>query len=219
MPRKPKEPHVLRSMRNLYGLSQSKLASMVGCSPMTIKQIEAGTLRPSADLAHRIYIATWLDPEQLIENSMPELPRSPMGEPLTPETPQLIGRTHREAESINNLSASKRHYAAVIDLLLDSSISGNKLWALRVAFRAAIERLIADFELEPAIKELLAKRWASQDLWRELYVKANAPELTNTNPVTIPPAQVRKVQRPRKEQKKQPVSPNRATRAGKSPRT
>jgi hypothetical protein len=150
---------------------------------------------------------------------MPELPRSPDGQPLTPETFQLVGRTHREAQGINNLTASKRHYAAVIDLLLDSSISGDKLWALRVAFRAAIERLIADFELEAAIRELLAKRWASQDLWRELYVKANAPESVNANGAIIPPAQVRKVHRPRKEQKKQPASPNRATRAGKSPRT
>jgi transcriptional regulator with XRE-family HTH domain len=219
MPRKPKRLHVLHTLRNLYGLSQPKLAGMVGCSPMTIKQIEAGTLRPSADLAHRIYIATWLDPEQLIENSMPELPRSPMGEPLTPETPQLIGRTHREGEGLNKLAESKRHYAALIDLLLDSSIPKNKLWALRVAFRAAIERLISDFELEAAIKELLTKRWASQDLWRELYVKANAPESVNANGAIIPPAQVRKVHRPRKEQKKQSTSPHRATRAGKSPRT
>jgi transcriptional regulator with XRE-family HTH domain len=219
MPKKPKQLHVLRTLRELYGLSQPKLAALVGCSPMTIKQIEAGTLRPSADLTHRIFTQTQLDPEQLIENSWPELPRSPMGEPLTPESFQLLRRMHRNAQSLGILVASKRHYGEVINLLLDASVPDDKLWALRVAFRAAIERLIADFDLEPAIKELLAKRWASQDLWRELYVKANAPETVNANGAIIPPAQAPKGHPPRKEKKKQPTSPNRTTRAGKSPRT
>jgi transcriptional regulator with XRE-family HTH domain len=75
--------HVLRTLRKLYGLSQQKLATQVGCSLPAIKQIETGRLRPSAGLAHRIFMQTGLNPEQLMNNEFPETPSHPDGQPLS----------------------------------------------------------------------------------------------------------------------------------------
>ena len=81
MPRKPSNPHVLRTVRGWGKLSQPALARLVDVEPITIRKIENGDLKPSRKLAHRIATATGINPNQIIENFDPETPYSVMGPP------------------------------------------------------------------------------------------------------------------------------------------
>lgn len=171
--------HVLRTVRTLYGLSQQKLARMVGCSLTTIKQIETGRLSPSAQLAHRIYMRTGLDPGQLMENSFPETPFHAMGSELSKETFELIERAHHEGQTQERVDEMLRHLAAVQELFLDVSTRRSQLWALYPALQNAIDKLIDDFELRDDLRRELARRFGLKDPWsnvspaESLYTIAN----------------------------------------------
>jgi transcriptional regulator with XRE-family HTH domain len=172
--------HVLRTVRTLYGLSQQKLARLVGCSLTTIKQVETGRLRPSANLAHRIYMQTGLDPGQLMENSFPETPFHAMGEELKAETFKWIQQGHRAATTQEQIDATLSHLQAILTTLLDASGPSGKLWALRPALQDAISQLISDFDLEADFRRLLSTRFGLKDPWsiaspaKSLYVIVNA---------------------------------------------
>ena len=174
-------PHVLRTVRRFRSLSQARLAALVGCSLPTIKKIESGQLRPSADLADRIAIQTGLDPDQLVENFLPETPLGPGGEPLTKETVKLIQERHRESQTKEQVDASLRHFGVVEEVLFDASTRHGKLWALRLAFRQAIDKLISGFDLEKDFARLLLARFGLKDPWshgggpaQSLYAIVNA---------------------------------------------
>jgi len=157
--------HVLRTTRKIYGLSQAKLASMVGISLTAIKQIETGRLQPSPTLSHRIYMQTGLDPWQLMENSFPDTPFHPMGMEISKELFKGIQQGHREFQSQERLDESLRHFNAVLETLLDASIKEGKLWALRPALQNAISKLIVDFDLQEDFARLLFARWGLKDPW------------------------------------------------------
>ncbi len=178
----PKEqpPHVLRTTRARYGLSQSKLASLIGRATITIKQIESGKLAVSPELAYQVFIVTRLDPDQLIENFMPEQPMDPSGQALTGETFTWMKEARADAQSEKHVEESLNHYTEVLRLLLDASIREGKLWALRPALQNAINKLMKKFELEADVQKLLTARWGINDLWslaspsKSFYVLANA---------------------------------------------
>jgi transcriptional regulator with XRE-family HTH domain len=157
--------HVLRTLRTRYGLSQQKLAKMVGCSLTTIKQVETGRLSPSAQLAHRIYMFTGLDPGQLMENSFPETPFHVGGEELTKETFIWIQQGHREATTREQIDATLVHLQAVLTTLLDASGPPGKLWALRPALQDAITKLTCGFGLEADFRRLFSARYGLKDPW------------------------------------------------------
>jgi transcriptional regulator with XRE-family HTH domain len=162
---KPMPAHVLRTVRKLYGLSQAKLAVLVGISLTAVKQIETGRLRPSANLAHRIYMQTGLDPGQLMENSFPETPFHAMGMPLSKEMFKGMQERHKESQTQEHVDQSLRHLEAVLRLLLDVSTRQGKLWALRPALQNAIQKLIADFDLEADFLRLLSQEYGLKDPW------------------------------------------------------
>jgi transcriptional regulator with XRE-family HTH domain len=155
--------HVLRTVRKLYGLSQQKLANLVGCSLPTIKQIETGRLRPSAGLADRIYMQTGLDPGQLLDNFMPEEPLHAMGMPLSKETFEWMQKGHQENQSQDHVDQRLRHLAEILKIRLDASTRHGKLWALYPALLDAIDKLTRDFDLEKDSRRLLTERFDLKD--------------------------------------------------------
>jgi transcriptional regulator with XRE-family HTH domain len=156
---------VLRTLRKIGGFSQAKFARLVGISLSAIKQIETGRLRPSPNLAHRVYIQTGLDPHQFLENFSPEEPFHVMGMPLTAEIIQNTQQRHQENQTQEQVDQSLRHFDAVLTLLLDASTRQGKLWALRSALQNAIQKLIADFDLEADFLRLLSQEYGLKDPW------------------------------------------------------
>ena len=183
MIKKESPVHVLSTMRKRCKMSQSKLARLAGCSLPTIKQIERGRLRPSAGLAHRIYMQTGLNPEQIMNNVNPEEPLGVTGEPFTEENFTVaqaeMQKGHRAYETQEQIDEDIRFYAAVLTLVLDASIREGKIWAFRPALKDAINRLIKDFELESDLRRFLAERFQLKTPWyhaglRSLYTIINA---------------------------------------------
>jgi transcriptional regulator with XRE-family HTH domain len=178
--RDERKPHVLRTLRQRYGLSQSKLAALIGRATITVKLVESGRLKVSPELAHRIFMVTGLDPGQLIENFLPEEPMDPMQFPLTSATFAWRKEARKDAQSEKHVEESLNHYTEVLRLLLDASIRDRKLWALRPALQNAINKLIKGFDLGDEVETLLKERWGIGDLWSNaspsasLYVLANA---------------------------------------------
>lgn len=176
--------HVLRTVRKRYGYSQQKLATLVGCSLATVKFIETGRLRPSAALADRIRVATGLDPQQLIGNFSPENPRSPTGHSLTKETISLMQEGRLSDDQTREVvDGSARLYEVVLEALLDASVRQRKLWAVRLAYETAINKLISDFDLGKDFRRLLMDRYGVRNPWsaggldvaKDLYMIVNAP--------------------------------------------
>jgi len=165
MSRKPRSPHVLRSTRHLYSLSQAKLAAMVGCATITIKNVENGTLQPSSSLAHRIFMQTGLDPGQLIENFDPETPRGVIGQPLTEVLLEQTQKIRESSENREHVDQSVKHLSAALEIILDASLRGHKLWAVRPALQNAIQKIIEEFDLKDDVARLLLDRWGITDLW------------------------------------------------------
>jgi transcriptional regulator with XRE-family HTH domain len=166
MHKKSSLAHVLRTTRKLYKYSQEKLAKLVGCSLSTVKFVETGRLRPSANLAHRIYLQTGLDPAQLIANSSPDNPRDPVGQPLSKETIELMQEAHLTDEQIHEqVDSSLQLYVAVLQVLLDVSTRKRKLWALRPALQTAIDKLVQDFDLEKDFRRIILARHGLRDPW------------------------------------------------------
>jgi transcriptional regulator with XRE-family HTH domain len=157
----------LRTIRKLYGYSQQKLATVVGCSLATVKFIETRRLKPSAELADRVRLATGLDPLQLIGNFSPDKPRDPTGQPLTKETIKL----RQDAQRINDdqtrdqVDGILQLNATVEEALFDASVLKGKLWALRAAYKTAMSKLISDFDLAKDFRRILSARYGVRDPW------------------------------------------------------
>jgi hypothetical protein len=85
------------------------------------------------------------------------------------EGPREDGQTQEKVDE--NL----RHYAAVLETLLDASTRQGKLWALRPAYQNAINKLIKDFDLEKDFRRLLNVRLGVKDPWSKgsLYTIVN----------------------------------------------
>jgi DNA-binding XRE family transcriptional regulator len=171
---------VLRSTRNLYKLSRERLAVLVGVAPITIKNIESGKLKPSATLAYQIFMQTFLNPTQLIENSWPDTPMDPGGEPLKAACMEQIRERRRQSISQEEVDDYLRLFTAVLESLFDSSLAELKFWALLPALTADIDKRIDSFGLRKALQKLIKARWgADDDFWSiydpdlSLYVRAN----------------------------------------------
>jgi DNA-binding XRE family transcriptional regulator len=175
--------HVLRTTRKRYGYSQQKLATLIGCSLAAIKAIETGKLRPSPDLAHRVYMMTGLDPQQLIKNIAPKDPRDPFNVPLTEEMIKLRRRDPHvlrrrdphdpDPRFRSQIEGNIRLYTAVLGVLLD--VSDHKLWALRPALESAINKLIRDFGLEREFRRALRARYGVKGPWTAAVILSKHP--------------------------------------------
>ena len=67
-------PHALRLVREMVDLTQSEMASVLGCGEPTVRAIEAGRLKLSAKFAARLAGQTGLDADQLMRNELDPLP-------------------------------------------------------------------------------------------------------------------------------------------------
>ena len=148
MPRRPTEPHVLRTVRARHGLSQLALARLVGVETVTIKKIEGDQLKLSRKLAHRISIATGADPQQLIDNSEPETPYmvGAYPEELTRERFQA-----RQQPKLKDVEEAGRILAKAIQQMLRDSIPKGSVWVLWYALRQAIQELREEFDLPVSV--------------------------------------------------------------------
>jgi predicted ATPase/DNA-binding XRE family transcriptional regulator/Tfp pilus assembly protein PilF len=95
---------IIKARRRDLDLTQEALAELAACSVETVKKIEAGTLRPSRQLAHRLADVLQLAPE-VQEDFVQKLRQAPSGETdaaptnlITPLTP-LIGRETELADA------------------------------------------------------------------------------------------------------------------------
>ena len=57
MNREPVFGNIVKEQRRLRDLNQAELGQRVGCAVITIRRIEAGTLRPSQQIAERLAMA------------------------------------------------------------------------------------------------------------------------------------------------------------------
>ena len=85
MPRKPTTAHVLRDLRTCIGKTQESLAQLVGCSAVTIRKVEGGTLNPGDQLSRRIALCTGINREEILKGARGKL-IDHFGRPYTPET-------------------------------------------------------------------------------------------------------------------------------------
>lgn len=153
MPRPSRYLSVLRTTRQILGLSQPALAQLVGCSAETITKFENGKTGISKALAHRISAETRLDQDQLLTNSEPDEPRLNNGVPLTKEEWQKA-RTIWNNPTLEQVDQELNEEMLSLALLHDAGVLGNKYRLVATAVRQQIEQLLESFGLAPRRAEL-----------------------------------------------------------------
>jgi transcriptional regulator with XRE-family HTH domain len=155
MPRPPSRPSVLRTARQLLGVSQQELSRRIGCSKVTIEKFENGTAGISEELALRIALELDVDLDQLLDNSMPEAPLTIMGEALSFEIYEkwkIQRQWHADKDSVDRarlLEGVRR------TLLLDAAAKAGKYRMVSLALEHATTQLVKKFGLE---EEFAAER-------------------------------------------------------------
>lgn len=84
--------HLVRDRRSALGLTQAELSNRAGCAPITIRKIEAGTLRPSFQMAERLALCLNIPEEEelaFVRLAREKKPTTPIPKP-TP-APSEIG--------------------------------------------------------------------------------------------------------------------------------
>jgi DNA-binding XRE family transcriptional regulator len=146
MSRTPSKPHVLRTARIQLGLTQAKLASLVGASTIAIKRIEGGSMKVSRQMAQRISTVTRLDFQQLLDNSEPESP--------------VIYPASNEALSMEMIETETAQLALVIRDTLSRSKNPMRFWTLRNVMNQKLFEAREEFGLS-------AKTYRSRDVdWK-----------------------------------------------------
>ena len=64
MAMEPALGHVVRQRRRTLDLTQDELARRVGCAAVTIRNIEAGDMRASQQIAERLAVALGVPPDE-----------------------------------------------------------------------------------------------------------------------------------------------------------
>jgi transcriptional regulator with XRE-family HTH domain len=175
MSKLPSRPSVLRTARKILGLSQSDLATAVGCSKVTIEKFENGTFRISDDLAYRIMMETTLDLQQLRSNDAPNSPRDIDGNPLSHE-----GYLHRkelwQRVSRSQVDKERRRDHLRLTLLFDAAARKRKYPLVAMAMRQRIEEFISEFNLQEEVENLRQEYGLPTEGYR-FYVVAQMPEI------------------------------------------
>jgi transcriptional regulator with XRE-family HTH domain len=175
MAKAPTHPSVLRTARKILGLSQSALASAVGCSKVTIEKFENGTFKISDNLAYRIVMETTLDLQQLRSNDDPENPRGIDGKPLTREM-YLHRKELWRIVPRSRVDEERKRDDLRLTLLFDAAARKRKFPLIAMALRQRIEEFISEFGLEEEIENLrLEYELPSEDYL--FYIVAQKPEV------------------------------------------
>jgi len=153
MPRPPSYPHVLRTARNILGLTQKDLAARVGIATVTLQKFENGDASISREIAFRIANETFLDLHQLIENKDPHHPLDWIfGTPLTKESLDPIVHTERDTEK------EIAKLVPMIRELLNFSIKKKSFIWVSKSIWESLKQIKAEFQGEAGLKQFPAKR-------------------------------------------------------------
>ncbi|MCL4299715.1 MAG: protein kinase [Anaerolineae bacterium] len=104
---------IVREHRRLHDLTQAELGRRVGCAVITIRRIEAGTLRPSQQIAERLAMALGIPLEEratfirLARTASPAEP-SPSPLPTPPVLPEEIGLEDLSGRAIRGYALGER---------------------------------------------------------------------------------------------------------------
>jgi transcriptional regulator with XRE-family HTH domain len=146
MPRPASKRHVLRTAREILGLSQVALAKEVGFSAETIKRLENHSLAMSKDAVRRITEYTGLHRGQLARNIDPDAPLNCWGDPFTKE---WFERGYRAELSHDKIDHYVKMITSDIRWALDAcaGVQPKRVSALIGAFDSAIEEVTNQFRL------------------------------------------------------------------------
>lgn len=125
MPRPPTYPSVIRSARQILGLSQIELARRTNMAKITLNKIENGQMGVSLVVAQQIACELLVSRDQIRENSDPLHPKL-LGtqEPLTLENWQELRKRMKEVPKERYNRAFKELSGYVERLLSDSAKAG-----------------------------------------------------------------------------------------------
>ena len=156
MPRPPTKLHVLRTIREILGLSQVALAKKIGVAPVTIRKIENLSVPMSEKTAELLSYFTGVDKGQLLENSHPAEPEN-----------YLEGSFSKQwFETEYNAEITKQiadYYVRIISFKVQMALDAcagvrpRDGGAVFHALEIAVEEIIDKFELYSKAQELLRR--------------------------------------------------------------
>jgi transcriptional regulator with XRE-family HTH domain len=156
MPRPPTKLHVLRTIREILGLSQVALAKKIGVAPVTIKKIENHTIPMSKKTAELITDFTGVDKQQLLENSHPAEPRNYYGESFSKQWFETNWNREITKETVDYYV---RYISFHIQMALDAcaGVRPRDGDAVINAFVSAVTEITEKFQLGSKVRELITK--------------------------------------------------------------
>ncbi len=164
MPRRTRE-HPLRRARKILGLSQAKLARLVGCKPISIRMIENGRLKMSHKLENRVVFETGFD--FFLSEERNELVNA-FGEPLTADVRERMKEKTRAVDEafVRRLADN---FAFNIEVLLIASLAtdSNRFWNVKREIGFELHKIGELFELGEGVLKILNKLevdW-KKELW------------------------------------------------------
>lgn len=137
----------LKRWREARGLSQAKLAELVGCGQGDVAKLETGAKRTTADWAIRLGPHLGVDPKELFPSASGGAEPSPVSIPAQLDAEKLrlsimVARRMADAHGAgNNEVAISELVAAIYDVLAESEAAGNPVADDRVAL-SLIERVL-----------------------------------------------------------------------------
>ncbi len=136
----------LKRLREARGLSQAKLAELVGCGQGDIGKLEIGAKRTTAEWAIRIAPHLGVDPKELFPSATanegrPTLPPSQL-DPERLRISIMVARRMADAHGAgNNEVAISELAAAIYDVLAESAAAGHQVRDDQAAL-SLIERVL-----------------------------------------------------------------------------
>jgi WD40 repeat protein/serine/threonine protein kinase/DNA-binding XRE family transcriptional regulator len=106
--------HLVRERRRALDLTQDELARRVSCAAITVRKIEAGTLRPSQQVAERLAVALAVPPAdrapfvQLARRHLPDGRDVPLTPPTLPPAPEEVGLEDLSGRAIRGYQLGER---------------------------------------------------------------------------------------------------------------
>ena len=140
--------HPLKRVRSIIGLDQRTVARRVGCSAITIKRIEQGTLALSHALAEKLEAALGASAAYLRHGKASQPPTTPTGEPLTQDTFARRELEIREGQLIQSAAFFPFRWAAKLGAIADAAGDKNRM----LAFHYKVEALALELQKEFGIK-------------------------------------------------------------------
>lgn len=166
----------LRQLRKLLGYPRHRFASLVGCSEETIKATEYGKNSLTADLARKIMLATGVHPMSLLEGT--RYPVDLRGQKYTPAA--FADWRARQPTTYAELTPVLDPLLGQLRLALAATASKGRLFGAVFLLREFVQRLLTDFDVEPAYRRLLSEQNRAQG-------KKDTPDLGNAAAPTSGP--------------------------------